>query len=32
MDVTYPIRFYGYCKKYKDGNIERAHWEGGEVV
>ena len=31
-DVTYPVRFYGYIKKYKDGSIERAHWEGGELV
>jgi starch phosphorylase len=31
-DVVYPVRFYGYLKKYKDGSIERAHWEGGEIV
>lgn len=31
-DVTYNIRFYGYIKKYQDGNIERAHWEGGDLV
>ncbi len=31
-DITYPVRFYGHIKKYKDGGVERAHWEGGEVV
>ena len=31
-DVTYPVRFYGYIKKYRDGSVERATWEGGEVV
>lgn len=31
-DVKYPIRFYGQSNKYKDGNVERAHWVGGEVV
>lgn len=31
-DVTYPVRFYGHVRKYKDGNVERAIWEGGELV
>jgi len=31
-DVTYPVRFYGYIKKYKEGGVERAQWEGGEMV
>ncbi len=31
-DVIYPIRFYGHIKKYKDGGVDRAHWDGGEVV
>jgi starch phosphorylase len=31
-DITYPIRFYGQIKKYKDGSTERAVWDGGEVV
>lgn len=31
-DVNYHVRFYGYIKKYNDGGVERAHWEGGEIV
>ena len=31
-DVTYPIKFYGYVRKYNEGGIERSIWEGGEVV
>lgn len=31
-DITYPVRFYGSIKKYKDGNTERANWDGGDVV
>jgi len=30
--VTYPIKFYGYVRKYNEGGIERSIWEGGEVV
>lgn len=30
--MTYPVRFYGHINKYKDGNVDRAHWEGGQVV
>jgi starch phosphorylase len=28
QDVSYQIRFYGYCQKYQDGDTERAKWEG----
>lgn len=31
-DIHYPVRFYGHVKKYNDNGVERAHWEGGEVV
>src|SRR3569833_4430949 len=31
-DISYTIKFYGNIRKYKDGNIERAVWEGGEEV
>lgn len=31
-DVIYPVRFYGTVTKYKDGETERANWEGGQVV
>ena len=31
-DITYPVRFYGRINKYKDGSIERANWDGGEIV
>jgi len=31
-DVTYQVRFYGSVKKYSDGGVERAYWDGGEVV
>jgi starch phosphorylase len=31
-DVTYHVRFNGYIKKYNEGGVERAHWEGGDVV
>lgn len=31
-DINYHVRFYGYTKKYNDNGVERAHWEGGEVV
>jgi len=31
-DIQYNVRFYGTSNKYKDGNIERANWEGGELV
>ena len=31
-DVVYPVRFYGHIRKYKDGEVERSEWEGGEVV
>lgn len=31
-DVTYQVRFYGNVKKYQDGGVERAHWDGGEIV
>jgi starch phosphorylase len=32
QDVTYPIRFYGHCKYWQDGDTKRANWESGEVV
>lgn len=32
QDINYHVRFYGYIKKYNDGGVERAHWEGGEIV
>ncbi len=32
MDVTYPIRMYGNVNRYQDGGLERANWDGGEVV
>ena len=31
-DVMYPVRFYGHINKYKDGSVERARWDGGELV
>ena len=31
-DVVYPIRFFGHIRKYMDGGIERAEWEGGQLV
>ena len=31
-DIVYPIKFYGHINKYKDGDVERAHWHGGETV
>lgn len=31
-DVIYHIRFYGQVRKYWDGGVERATWEGGDVV
>lgn len=30
--MVYPVRYGGTVHKYKDGETERAHWEGGEVV
>ena len=32
QDVTYTIKMYGHTKKYNEGGIERAVWEGGENV
>lgn len=31
-DINYHVRFYGYVKKYNDSGVDRAHWEGGEIV
>ena len=28
QDITYQVRFYGQSKTYRDGNTERANWEG----
>lgn len=31
-DVTYPVRFGGHARKYNDNGVERAEWQGGELV
>jgi starch phosphorylase len=31
-DVTYKVRFGGHINKFKDGETERANWDGGELV
>jgi starch phosphorylase len=31
-DVVYPVRFFGHTRKYMDNGIERAEWEGGQLV
>jgi glycogen phosphorylase len=31
-DVIYPVRFFGHVRKWMDNGVERAEWEGGEVV
>lgn len=31
-DVNFPIRFYGRVRNYRDNGVDRAVWEGGEVV
>ena len=32
MDVTYPVRFYGYVKKEWSHGKEKFIWEGGDIV
>eukprot|EP00742_Colponemidia_sp_Colp-10_P003889 GILJ01004142.1.p1 GENE.GILJ01004142.1~~GILJ01004142.1.p1 ORF type:complete len:944 (-),score=189.07 GILJ01004142.1:272-3103(-) len=32
-DVTYPVRFYGQVRRYRDEKgRERSKWEGGEII
>ena len=31
-DVIYPVRFFGHIRKFWENGVERAEWEGGEVV
>ena len=30
--MIYPVRFFGHIRKYMDDGIERAEWEGGQLV